>query len=128
MKHYSIACEISGPNDDVQLCAQAICLEEMLGDWERGRLVRTVPILKGAIFHVRSQHRREVIFDETLRQQTIRAAVRLHELVQSSKTPAAEWKASCKGCSLLEICMPKAWRPKATAARYLEQLRDIPDA
>ena len=99
-------------NDDVQLCAQAMCLEEMLN----------VPVPKGAIFHIKSQHRREVLFDESLRQQTITAAARLHEIVRNGITPRAEWKPRCKGCSLLETCMPKAWRPKATAAKYLEDL------
>ena len=99
-------------NDEVQLCAQAMCLEEMLN----------VPVPKGAIFHIRSQHRREVIFNEALRQQTIHAAARLHEIVHTRITPPAEWKARCKGCSLLETCMPKAWRPRATAKRYLEGL------
>jgi len=105
-------------NDEVQLCAQAMCLEEMLN----------VPVPKGAIFHIRSQHRREVVFDAALRQQTTTAAARLHELVKSGKTPPAEWKPRCKGCSLLEICMPKAWRPKATAKRYLESLLEDENA
>ncbi len=99
-------------NDDVQLCAQAMCLEEMLN----------VPVPNGAIFHIKSQHRREVLFDESLRQQTTTAAARLHEIVRTGITPPAEWKPRCKGCSLLETCMPKAWRPKATAAKYLEDL------
>ena len=99
-------------NDEVQLCAQAMCLEEMLN----------VSVPAGAIFHIKSQHRREVLFDETLRQQTIQTAARLHEIVRTRITPRAEWKPRCKGCSLLETCMPKAWRPKATAARYLEDL------
>ena len=99
-------------NDEVQLCAQAMCLEEMLN----------VSVPAGAIFHIKSQHRREVIFDESLRQQTITTAARLHEIVRTRITPRAEWKSRCKGCSLLETCMPKAWRPKATAAKYLEDL------
>lgn len=99
-------------NDEVQLCAQAMCLEEMLH----------VTVPKGAIFHIKSQHRREVLFDESLRQQTITAAARLHDIVRTGITPPAEWKARCKGCSLLETCMPKAWRPKATAAKYLADL------
>jgi CRISPR-associated exonuclease Cas4 len=101
-------------NDEVQLCAQAICLEEILN----------VLFPKGAIFHIKSQHRREVLFDESLRQQTITAAARLHEIVRTGITPPAVWKARCKGCSLLETCMPKAWRPKATAAKYLANLID----
>lgn len=99
-------------NDEVQLCAQAMCLEEMLN----------VPVAKGAIFHIKSQHRREVLFDESLRQRTITAAARLQEIVRTGITPPAEWKPRCKGCSLLEICMPKASRPKATAAKYLADL------
>ena len=99
-------------NDEVQLCAQAMCLEEMLN----------VAVPAGAIFHIKSQHRREVLFDETLRQQTVTTAARLREIVRTRITPRAEWKPRCKGCSLLETCMPKAWRPKATAAKYLEDL------
>ena len=99
-------------NDEVQLCAQAMCLEEML----------SVPVPNGAIFHIRSQHRREVVFDDALRQLTSQTAARLHELVRTRITPPAEWKPRCKGCSLLDICMPKAWRPRATAKRYLEEL------
>ncbi len=99
-------------NDEVQLCAQAMCLEEMLN----------VSVPAGAIFHIKSQHRREVVFDESLRQQTIQTAAQLHEIVRTGITPHAEWKPRCKGCSLLETCMPKAWRPKATAAKYLESL------
>ncbi len=104
-------------NDEVQLCAQAMCLEEMLN----------VTVPAGAIFHIKSQHRREVLFDESLRQQTHTAAARLHEIVRTGITPPAEWKARCKGCSLLETCMPKAWRPKATAARYLANLIESGD-
>jgi CRISPR-associated exonuclease Cas4 len=99
-------------NDDVQLCAQALCLEEMLGT--------TVP--KGAVFHIRSRHRREVTFDSPLRQRTIAAALRLHELVASRKTPPAEWKARCRGCSLLQTCMPRAFRSVDVAGRYLSEL------
>lgn len=104
-------------NDEVQLCAQAMCLEEML----------SVSVPAGAIFHIKSQHRREVLFDEYLRQQTITAAARLHEIVRTGITPPAEWKPRCKGCSLLETCMPKAWRPKATAAKYLADLIESMD-
>ena len=81
-----------------------------------------------SISNVAKKHRREVNFDEHLRQQTITAAARLHEIVRTGITPPVEWKARCKGCSLLETCMPKAWRPKATAKRYLENLLESEDA
>jgi CRISPR-associated exonuclease Cas4 len=104
-------------NDDVQLCAQALCLEEMLG----------ISVPKGAIFHIRSQHRREVVFDASLRAQTQATAARLHQIVQLRNTPRAEWKARCKGCSLLETCMPKASRQMAAAVSYVDQLIESTD-
>jgi CRISPR-associated exonuclease Cas4 len=99
-------------NDEVQLCAQAICLEEMLGT--------TIPA--GAIFHIKSQHRQEVVFDDELRAKTESAAVRLSKLLVNKQTPTAKYHAKCSGCSLFEWCMPKALRPRATAKRYLETI------
>jgi CRISPR-associated exonuclease Cas4 len=99
-------------NNEVQLCAQAMCLEEMLG----------VQVPRGAIFHIKSQRREEVAFDDVLRTKTENAARRLRALFESRKTPSAKYHAKCKGCSLFEWCMPKALRPRATAKRYLETL------
>lgn len=84
-------------NDDVQLCAQAICLEEMLG----------VSVPAGAIFHVKTARRREVAFDEPLRAATVRAAERLHELVRSGTVPRPVVHPKCKQCSLYQSCMPE---------------------
>ena len=88
-------------NNEVQLCAQAICLEEMMG----------LHIPRGAIFHIKSQRREEVEFDEMLRAKTEQAARRLHELVANRETPTAKYHPKCKGCSLFEWCMPKSLRP-----------------
>ena len=99
-------------NNEVQLCAQAMCLEEMLG----------VTVPRGAIFHIRSQHREEVDFDEVLRDKTEHAAIRLKELIDSRETPLAKFHPKCKGCSLLEWCMPKALRPRSTASKYLQMI------
>ena len=66
-------------NDDAQLCAQALCLEEMLGS----------PVRKGAVFHAQSKRRREVEFDSTLRRSTEQAIADLHLLVNSSTVPPA---------------------------------------
>ncbi|MBL8888667.1 MAG: CRISPR-associated protein Cas4 [Planctomycetaceae bacterium] len=101
-------------NDEVQLCAQAMCLEEML----------EVQVAKGAIFHIKSQHRQEVNFDLELRSKTEDAAVRLAELLAQGQTPLAKYHAKCRGCSLFEWCMPKSLRPRATAKRYLQSLID----
>jgi len=84
-------------NDDVQLCAQALCLEEMLD----------VNVPRGAIFHVKSRRRREVQFSRDLRQQTEETARRLHELLQSRQTPLARLSPRCHGCSLREACLPE---------------------
>jgi len=84
-------------NDDIQLCAQALCLEEML----------SVPVPRGAIFHASSKRRRDVEFTPQLRGQTEAAVSRLHELIGSGRIPAAILLPKCEGCSLHEICMPE---------------------
>ncbi len=101
-------------NNEAQLCAQAMCLEEMLDT--------TVP--RGAIFHIKSQHREEVVFDQALRSKTEAAAKRLRDLIENRETPLAKFQPKCKGCSLLEWCMPKSLRPRATAAKYLQTIID----
>ena len=85
-------------NDDAQLCAQALCLEEMLGSAVR----------KGAVFHAQSKRRREVEFDSALRSLTEQAIADLHALVDSSAVPPAIFKPACEECSLYEVCLPKA--------------------
>ncbi|HVA51258.1 MAG TPA: CRISPR-associated protein Cas4 [Pirellulales bacterium] len=95
-------------NDDVQLCAQALCLEEMLG----------VSVPAGAVFHVKSRRRREILFDERLRARTEAAARRLHELFASGETPPPVHKPRCRGCSLHELCMPEMLGERVRAARY----------
>lgn len=84
-------------NDDVQLCAQALCLEEML----------SVPVPRGAVFHASSKRRREVAFTPQLRAQTEAAVVRLHGLVASATIPPAVLLPKCEGCSLHDICIPE---------------------
>lgn len=99
-------------NDDVQLCAQAMCLEEMLG----------VAVPAGAIFHIKSRRRREVDFDAALRAKTEQAAQRLHELVASGVTPPPVYKPRCNGCSLLQVCMPLILQEPATLRRYQSRI------
>lgn len=101
-------------NNEAQLCAQAMCLEEML----------QVTVPRGAIFHIKSQRREEIEFNNDLRTKTELAAMRLRQLVNEQITPQAKFHTKCKGCSLLEWCMPKSLRPRATAARYLQSLLD----
>ena len=85
-------------NDEVQLCAQAFCLETMFG----------LVIETGAVFHASSQTRREVVFDPYLRQRTLSAISALRSLINQGTIPAAELKPQCDGCSLHEVCFPEA--------------------
>lgn len=94
--------------DEVQLCAQALCLEEMLN----------VTISSGCLFYGETRRRTAVAFDEELRTVTIRAIGRLHELIVSRVTPLAVREKKCDKCSLLEICMPDAMRFKKGAAAW----------
>lgn len=99
-------------NDDAQLCAQALCLEEMF----------EIPVRHGAIFHADSKRRREVEFHEELRARTTEAIRRLHELVRSSSVPPAEYRDACQECSLFDVCLPKATGTESRATRLARQL------
>lgn len=92
--------------DKVQLCAQAICLEEMLN----------VEIPEGALFYGQTRRREDVVFDKKLRMKTEEAAKKVHALIETGITPKAEYSKKCKKCSLLEICLPKVSKK---ASNYL---------
>ncbi|MDR2056083.1 MAG: CRISPR-associated protein Cas4 [Desulfovibrio sp.] len=101
--------------DRVQLCAQAMCLEEMLG-----RDVRD-----GALFYGQSRRREQVFFSGELRENTARVARSAHDLLSQKRLPAPANDARCPGCSLLEQCRPKDAAGRS-AFRYLESLRAGP--
>lgn len=84
-------------NDDVQLCAQAICLEEMFA----------VPVPAGAIFHVASKRRREVVFDQPLRQAVLEAIAGVRKMMSADAIPPPALRPQCKRCSLRPLCMPE---------------------
>jgi CRISPR-associated exonuclease Cas4 len=98
-----------GPYDEIQLCAQALCLEEMLG----------VSIPTGSLFYGEPRQRHEVQLTGALRQQTEQMAARLHELTQAGKTPSARYEKKCESCSLLDLCMPKTTGGHRSVDRYL---------
>jgi CRISPR-associated exonuclease Cas4 len=97
--------------DEVQLCAQALCLEEMLA----------TSIPRGALFYGRPRRRKEVEFTESLRQQTRETAGKLHELLRSGRTPTAAYEKKCESCSLLERCLPRITGVKKNIRHYLAQ-------
>jgi CRISPR-associated exonuclease Cas4 len=99
-------------NDDAQVCAQALCLEEMFG----------VAVEHGAVFHAASKRRREVEFTPALRKLTEDAVGELHQLVASGRVPAAIFRPACEECSLFEICLPKGTSTDSRAERLARQL------
>ncbi len=100
--------------DEVQLCAQALCLEEMTG--------QTIP--EGALFYGETKRRVIVPFDTELRELTELTITRLRTVFASQETPHAVYIANrCRACSLIELCHPKLsakpakkWRDKMLAA------------
>lgn len=84
--------------DDIQLCAQAMCLEEMFG--------RSVP--EGAIYYFSSRRRRNVTFDANLREMTLDAIRQVRHLLEQMHTPPPVNDHRCPNCSLIGLCLPEA--------------------
>jgi CRISPR-associated exonuclease Cas4 len=95
--------------DRVQLCAQAICLEEMLN----------VEIPEGALFYGQTRRREDVVFDVELRREAEDIAMKVHELIESGITPKAEYSPKCESCSLLSLCLPKTCGKAKSVSKYL---------
>ena len=98
--------------DEVQLCAQAFCLEEMLAQ----------KIEKGALFYGQQRRRKEVLFDTALRTLTEEVIDSTHRLVQSQKTPSAEYAKKCESCSLFSLCLPKICTDAPSVGAYLKRM------
>jgi CRISPR-associated exonuclease Cas4 len=102
--------------DEVQLCAQAMCLEEMMG----------VTVPEGALFYGRTRRRHAVEFLPELRKATEETAAAVRALLDAGVTPPAVYDKKCKQCSLLEICLPKSLGRKRDINRYLSSaLEDL---
>ena len=98
--------------DEVQLCAQALCLEEMLG----------VAVPAGALFYGVTRRRIDVPFDAALRNLTERAAAELHAMLASGVTPTAAREKKCDRCSLRHLCLPDGpGGGRRQAARFAER-------
>jgi CRISPR-associated exonuclease Cas4 len=85
-------------HDDIQLAAQAICLEEMLGR----------PVPAGAIFHASSHRRREVLVTPELKRMVIETAEAIRSMLTLGQLPPPVNDARCRECSLKDICQPEA--------------------
>lgn len=108
----------TGNIDKIQLCAQAVCLEEMMN----------VEIMNGALFYGRTRRREEVVFDDPLRAETDLAARSVRELIESGITPVPEYSNRCKACSLYQQCLPEPCSKSKKASRYMDKiLKDLDD-
>lgn len=101
-----------GDCDRVQLCAQALCLEEMLD--------QSIPA--GALFYGATRRREEVVFSADLRALTARTAARLHDLIGAGITPPAVYDKRCEACSLIELCRPRLDGRSGSVASYLARM------
>jgi CRISPR-associated exonuclease Cas4 len=96
--------------DILQLCAQALCLEEML----------VCRIETGYIYYGETRRRLEVRIDEELRQKVADSFEKMHQLYEKNYTPKVKVTKACKACSLAELCLPKL-NKKISVADYLER-------
>jgi len=100
--------------DEVQLCAQALCLEEM----------HSVVVPEGALFYGEVRRRYPVIFDAELRDLTLKTILACRTIVQTKITPKAQYQAKkCKACSLIDQCHPNGFS-KSAAAWLANQLTE----
>jgi len=98
--------------DEVQLCAQALCLEEMLG----------IQVLEGALFYGKTRRRRVVVFDADLRVLTQDTVNNIRLMLEHGQTPLASYQSKrCDACSLIELCQPRILTKRRTVADWLEQ-------
>lgn len=93
----------------IQLCAYALCLEEMLGG----------NIQTGAIYYGKTRRRMDVAFDTALKAETEDISRKVHELIASGITPKAEYSKRCESCSLLDLCLPKTCGKTKSVSKYL---------
>jgi CRISPR-associated exonuclease Cas4 len=96
-------------SDEVQLCAQAMCLEEML----------EVQVPSGAVFYGKTRRRHDVVFDEAIRKETERIAGEVHALLAQGNTPKPVFQKKCGQCSLLSLCLPKTVQKRRSIEHYL---------
>ena len=100
--------------DELQLCAQALCLEEML----------CCAVAQGALFYGETRRRVAVPFDSDLRQQVQSMTEQMHHLYHRGHTPKVRPSRGCSACSLNELCLPALMKEKSAAA-YLRRVMEV---
>lgn len=97
--------------DEVQLCAQAMCLEEM----------HRITVEEGAIYYGETCRRVAVRFDKILKAEVESLALQMHNLFEKGVTPKPQYGSHCKACSLVDICLPKELTTKGSAKAYVSR-------
>ena len=119
-KPYPVEYKHGAPRGDtaneLQLCAQAMCLEEML----------CCEIGEGALYFGQTRHRTAVEVTPALRQEVRALLNEMHELYRRGYTPKVKPTKACNACSLKEICLPKLMRQKSVQRYLRSQLEDTP--
>ncbi|PHV64009.1 CRISPR-associated protein Cas4 [Cyanobacterium aponinum] len=95
-------------NDELQVVAQALCIEEMTG----------IHVHTGYIYYAQTHQRQEVEINSSLRQSAIASIKAIQEIIEKETIPKAEYSKKCKGCSLYSACLPMA---KDKINRYQEE-------
>ncbi len=95
--------------DEIQLCAQAMCLEEML----------QVSIPQGSLFYGKTRRRTPVVFTPELRNRTAELAHEVHRFIEAGQTPPPQPDDKCPRCSLYEICLPKPLAKRRRVQNYI---------
>ncbi|KPF91894.1 CRISPR-associated protein Cas4 [Novosphingobium sp. AAP83] len=99
--------------DEVQLCAQALCLEEMF----------SVEVPEGMLFYGAVRRRHPVAIDAELRALTTQVARDAREMVRAGRTPAPVWAAKlCRACSMAELCRPKRMMNPPNVLKWLARM------
>ena len=103
--------------DDLQLAAQALCLEEMFGK----------PVLEGALYYATSRRRRIVAVDANLRAKIELTVAAIRELLRSGEMPSPLNDDHCRACSLRDLCQPEALAPTPEHAAVRHSLFEVDD-
>ncbi len=98
--------------DQVQLCAQALCLEEML----------SIAIVTGELFYAASRKRVVVAIDESLRATTVKAIATMRAIVDQQLLPQPVFGPKCRKCSLIDLCQPEMTERAKRASGYVAQV------
>lgn len=102
----------NSPVDKVQLCAQVLCLEEMLN----------IQINESFLFYGKIKHREKVYIDDSLKDATINLIKDLHDFIEIKVTPKPEYNKKCRPCSFFDICLPKIFSKNKDVQKYIEKM------